>query len=191
MRKSFSNIIISKPAIVFDLDDTLVYATLLQPNDLDNKHFFTIIYNRRKLYVQTRPNLKYFLERISKLYDIYFYTSSTKEYANLIIDKIMPDIKQNHRFFRDSCINVYGYYVKDLNLIRRPLKQILLVDDSSGSALKNPKNLVKIEPWQGEKDDKVLLNLLGVLENIALESDIRSSFLEIVKNEKLEGINTF
>lgn len=114
-----------------------------------------------------------------------------KEYANLIIDKISPETKQNHRFFRDSCLNIYGYYVKDLNIIGRPLKQVLLIDDSSGSALKTPKNLIKIQPFQGEKDDKVLLNLLAVLENVALENDLRSTFKDVIKNGKFEGISTF
>ncbi len=40
MRKSYSSISISKPAIVFDLDDTLVYATPLKPDDLNNRRVF-------------------------------------------------------------------------------------------------------------------------------------------------------
>lgn len=191
LRKSISYVVISKPTIVIDLDDTIVHVTPLQPRDLDNNQFFTITVKKRRLFVQMRPYLHHFLEKISKIFDIYFYTASDPEYANPIIEKIMPNIKKNHCFYRNSCLNVYGYYVKDLNVIRRPLKQILLIDDSAGSALKNPKNLVKIKPWNGEKDDKVLKDLLSILEGISLETDLRTSFIEAVKNSKFDGISSF
>ena len=72
-------IINTKPAIVFDLEDTLVHVTPLPTNDVDNNNCFTIRFKKRKYYVQMRPNLQQFLERLSKLYDIYIFTASTKE----------------------------------------------------------------------------------------------------------------
>lgn len=191
MHKSLSNITISKPSIVLDLDETIVYATPLKPKDLDNNHFFTINFKKRVFYVQIRPNLQHFLNQISKQYDIFFYTSSEKDYASQIIDKIMPKTKQNQRFYRDSCKNIYGYFVKDLNVIKRPIKRVLLIDDSAGSAILNPANLIRIKPWEGEKNDNILLNLLPILESIALENDLRSSFIEAIKKRKVEGIDTF
>ena len=138
--------ICTKPAIVFDIDNTLVYVTPIAPNNLENTEFFTIKIKRRKFYVQTRPYLNYFLEKISKLYNVYFFTASSQEYASQIINKIYPQVKQFHSFFRDSCTEMYGYLVKDLNKIKTPLQKTLLIDDSTGSALKSPKNLVKIFP---------------------------------------------
>lgn len=191
MHKSFSEIITSKPAVVFDLDDTLVHVTLLPPINLDKKNYFTITVKRRRFYVQMRPYLHYFLERISKIYDIYIFTASNKEYANLIIDKILPNVKESHRFYKNSCIMVNGYFVKNLNIIGRPIQKILLIDDSSGSGLTNPKNLVKIKPWNGEKNDNVLKDLLLLLEEIAYDNDLRISFEEFVKKSKLDGIVFF
>lgn len=181
----------SKPTIVVDLDDTLVHVTSIIPNDMDNCNYFTIVIKKRKLYVQMRPDLQFFLDTLSKLYNVYVFTASEKAYANKIIDKILPNVKSCYRFFRDSCINMCGYLVKDLNLINSPLKQTLLIDDTAGSALKNPKNLVKIKPWNGERDDNVLKNLIIILEKIAYDVDLEESFVETIKNGNYDGISTF
>lgn len=185
------NISTSKPAIVVDLDDTLVHVTPIAPVNLDNNNSFTITINRRKFFVQTRPYLQLFLDKLSKSYDIYIFTSSNEKYANKIIDKILPNLKKSCRFFRDSCINMYGYLVKDLDVINKPLSQILLIDDSAGSALKNPKNLVKIKPWSGERNDSVLKNLIFILDSIANDDDLRVSYLQMIKNCNCEGIGAF
>ena len=81
--------------------------------------------------------------------------------------------------------------MKDLEVIQTPLHQTLLLDDTAGSAIKNPKNLIKIKPWNGEKDDDILTSLLSVLENIAFSEDLRQSFIEIMKKEIYEGFGTF
>ncbi|KAK8871865.1 hypothetical protein M9Y10_007610 [Tritrichomonas musculus] len=65
------------------------------------------------------------------------------------------------------------------------IRQKLLIDDSVGSALLNPKNLVRIKPWYSEKDD-----LSKILESIAFEKDLRLSFTEAIKDRNFEGIAT-
>ena len=116
-----------RPTVVVDLDDTLVHVTPLAPGDLDNSNYFTIKVNRRKFYVQMRPYLQSFLEKLAKTFDIYIYTSSNQKYANKIIDKILPDVKNSCRFYRDSCINMSGYLVKDFEIINKPLNRSFLL----------------------------------------------------------------
>lgn len=181
----------SKPTIVVDLDDTLVHVTPVVPYDLENGNFFTIVINRRKFYVQMRPYLQNFLDNLSRFYNICVFTASEQKYANKIIDKILPNVNKCYRFFRDSCINMCGYFVKDLDIIDCPLHKTLLIDDTAGSALKNPKNLVRIKPWNGEKDDDVLKHLIVILEKIAYEIDLGEAFIETVKNGSFDGIDTF
>ena len=189
VKKSTSLFFSHKPAIALDLDDTLVHVTPIRPNSGD---YFSIRYRRRSLYVQKRPNLKIFLERLSKLFDIFVFTSSQKDYANMIIDKILPQVKSTKRFYRDSCLCQAGYSVKDLSLLKRPMKQVLLVDDMMGSALNNPKSLVRVRPWNGEKDDDLLLGeLIDVLEQVSVESDVRTAYIEAVKSGKYKGLSFF
>jgi TFIIF-interacting CTD phosphatase-like protein len=112
------------------------------------------------------------LKSVSQDYDIFFFTASTREYANPIIDAIAPETPPERRFFRDSCTQSYGYSVKDLRKIGRPLNRVLLVDDLEGSALMQPGNLVRIAPWQGGEDAALLDQLLPLLQEIVGETDL-------------------
>ena len=189
LKRSKSGFFIPKPAIALDLDNTLVYVTPIRPMTND---YTTIQFRRRKMYVQVRPHLREFVKKLSKHYDVFIFTSAAKDYANNIVDKILPEIHKCRRLFRDSCQDLYGYFVKDLKKLRRPLNKVLLVDDIAGSALNHPDNLIKISPWQGEKQDNALYGeLLPILDQIAYEHDLSVAFRDALKKRKLETISTF
>lgn len=115
----------------------------------DQSICFPIKFNRRRVYVTTRPGLQRFYSTVKKMFDIYFFTSSEKKYADQIIDFIDDQVPHERRFFRDSCICYAGYYVKDLSILKRDIKDIVLLDDTEGCALKQPKNLIRVNPWYG------------------------------------------
>lgn len=115
----------------------------------DKSVCFTVKFNRRRVYVTTRPGLQSFYSTVKKMFDIYFFTSSEKKYADQIIDFIDDSIPHERRFFRDSCICYAGYYVKDLSILKRDLQDVVLLDDTEGCALKQPKNLIRVNPWYG------------------------------------------
>jgi Dullard-like phosphatase family protein len=144
--------ILSRPAIVFDLDETLVFTTPIAPRDAH----MSIRIGRRRFYIRTRPGLEPALRDIAEHFDIFFFTSSDPAYANPIIDAIAPGTPPEHRFFRESCCLTDGYSVKDLRLLNRPLDRILIIDDIDGSALFQPNNLIRITPWFGDENDKAL-----------------------------------
>jgi Dullard-like phosphatase family protein len=170
--RSQSGSFVPRPAIAFDLDETLVFSTLLKPV---NHECFSVKVRKRRMFVQMRPGLLQFLARIQRRYDVFFFTSSAPEYANPIIDKIAPSVLACRRFFRDSCYSQSGYLVKDLSLLRRSLNQIILVDDTPGSALAAPGNLIRVRPWSGEPTDDLLMRLLPMLESLAYETDLVNS----------------
>ena len=145
-----------RPCVVFDLDNTLVYSTELPTNG----HLFQIHVRNKRYYVHVRPGACEFLRRINEKYEIYFYTASSREYADLIIRKIAPFVPRNHCFFKDSCMFKYGYALKDLQKIQRPLNKIILIDDMLGSGSLHPLNTIAIEPWNGSFSDRVLSNEL-------------------------------
>jgi Dullard-like phosphatase family protein len=159
-----------RAALVFDLDDTLVSTSVIQPE----REHIAIRVRRRRLFAKPRPGLTTFLKTVSQRYDVYFFTASAREYANPIIDAISPDTPPERRFFRESCFPYSGYPVKDLRIIGRPLNRVLLIDDLAGSALLQPENILRISPWHGtnENDSVLLLQLLPLLHDISWEEDL-------------------
>ena len=187
--KSSSVNFVPKPTIAFDLDETLISATPIRPNDGD---YFAVRVNRRPVFVRLRPGLINFLNRVQKGYNVFFFSSSQREYGDQVIDRIAPNVRSCRRFFRDSCVSASGYSIKDLRVLRTNLKQTLLVDDIAGSALHNPNNLIRIKPWYGERDDDVLESeLLPLLERILYENDLAKSASEIINTNKYAQLSGF
>jgi Dullard-like phosphatase family protein len=174
------------PAIVLDLDETLISTSLIRPES----ESIAIRVRRRQLFVRPRPGLSHFIKSLSDSFDIYFFTSSAREYANPIIDAIAPETPGERRFFRDSCIPYCGYPVKDLRLLGRPLSRVLLIDDLEGSALMQPENLIRVSAWQGidESDNVLIQQLLPALIDIAQESDLRIAFMNSAQRHQYHGL---
>jgi Dullard-like phosphatase family protein len=176
----------SLPALVFDLDETLIFSSAISPKCAS----IPIRVGRRPMYVRPRPGLADFLATVSRRFDLFFFTASDRNYANQVIDAIAPTTPHDHRFFRDSCATRAGYSVKDLRLIKRPLARVLIVDDVEGSALLQPQNLVRIAPWYGKEDDNVLsAELLPVLIECAGEGDLPRAFRNSVAQKQLDSIH--
>jgi Dullard-like phosphatase family protein len=176
----------SLPALVFDLDETLIFSSAISPNCAS----IPIRVGRRRMYVRQRPGLADFLDAVSRRFDLFFFTASERDYANQIIDAIAPKTPHDHRFFRDSCATRSGYSVKDLRLIKRPLTHVLIIDDIEGSALLQPQNLVRIAPWYGKEDDDVLsAQLLPILIECAGEGDLPRAFRNYVAQKQLDSIH--
>jgi TFIIF-interacting CTD phosphatase-like protein len=175
-----------RPAIAFDLDETLISTSLI----CSDPESINVRIRRRHFFVRPRPGLLTFLARISTAFDVYFFTSSAREYGNPIIDAIAPGTPGDRRFFRDSCVSFCGYPVKDLRLLNVPLSRILLVDDLEGSALLQPQNLVRVAPWQGSdpRDNVLHAQLLPALMEIADAGDLPSAFLASSRKNQYGGL---
>jgi Dullard-like phosphatase family protein len=189
LTRSRSYHFVQRPAIAFDLDDTLVLTVALKPQSTD---FFTGRVRRRLLYVQMRPGLIDFLQQVQRLFDVFFFTASQSEYADQVISKIAPNHPSCRRFCRNSCLHHSGYLVKDLRILRRPLNRIVLVDDCAGSALRNPNQLIHVKPWNGDKKDDLLIErLLPILQHIAREDDMTESVYEVIRKCAYNDIGLF
>jgi Dullard-like phosphatase family protein len=178
----------ASPALVLDLDETLIFGS---PIRSDAASIQVRVRNRR-FFIRMRPGLADFVKSVSPVFDIFFFTASSPEYANPIIEAIVPESPTDHRFSRENCTMSSGYAIKDLRTLNRPLKQIVLVDDIEGSALFQPRNLVRIAPWYGtDENDKVLMQqLLPLLEEISKARDIPSEFRKIIDSGKMPDLHT-
>lgn len=174
-----------RPTIIFDLDDTLVFSSVVR---LGDEKWVRV--GKRRIYVRTRPGLSEVLKTASKHFDVCFFTAGVQEYGNAVIDMIAPDTPKERRFYRDSCISHLGYMVKDLRLAGRPMDRVMLVDDLDASALLHPDNLMRIAPWSGDIEDRVLENeLIPALEALASEDDLPEAFRAYVKEKSIENLS--
>lgn len=122
--------------VVFDLDETLVHCNedinlksdFKIPIQLPNGTFF-------EAGINVRPHTQSVLAELSKYCEIIVFTASHANYANKIINYLDPQSKWiSYRLFRDNCIlTPQGVHIKDLRVINRNLKNLVLVDNAAYS----------------------------------------------------------
>ena len=138
--------------LVLDIDETIAHSLKLSLG-----YYFLL-----------RPGTIEFLSEISNYYEIIIFTSSPKNYADNILNKI--DSKNNlisHRLYRDHVVYENGKVVKKLKMIGRDLKKTIFVDNLKSNAKDNPKNLYPISAWYSDVCDRQLFQLKDKLIYIA------------------------
>jgi Dullard-like phosphatase family protein len=154
----FTNVVTDKLTVVLDLDETLIHSILLTNNmeeelplDQHQRHcqqqdqtssnslltypeFFDISVEDTHIRINKRPGLDQFLQWASQRFDLVCFTASKSDYANAILNVLDPNgtIFQC-RLFREHCIHSAlfpGLFVKDLQILNKPLERVILIDDS-------------------------------------------------------------
>jgi len=163
-----ASLVLERPILALDLDETLVHVTQLPRNNSE----FSIRVGRRRFHVQVRPGAVETLCLLQRHYDLFIFTASNKDYADKIIDHAFPFIPTSHRLYADSCVPMSGYRVKDLRLLGYPRRQVVMIDDLFGSAMLQPQNVVVVPPWLGDTDDIVFESILPVLAAASSAYDV-------------------
>jgi CTD small phosphatase-like protein 2 len=66
---------------------------------------------------------------MSEIYELIIFTASQKPYADKVISLIDPKKRISHVLYRDHCLIINKqYYLKNLKILGRDLKHIVLVD---------------------------------------------------------------
>jgi hypothetical protein len=73
-----------------------------------------------------------------------------------------------------------GELVKDLHCLLedRMLRNLILVDNSEQKAFPQPKNLIPIQDFKGEKEDKHLSALSSYLKEFLTVKDVRTKIVK-------------
>ena len=198
-RKGFE----SKKTLIFDLDETLVHCCedlfTASPNVV-----LPIVFpngDTIEAGINVRPYALECLREVGKYFEVFVFTASHPCYANVVLDYLDPKKELIHqRFFRDSCINMNGVFIKDLRIFaNRNLKDMIIVDNAAYSFAYQIENGIPILSWHDDYNDKELLNLIDYVKALAQVDDVRDvndstfrlrNFNEDYMNEFLAGDKT-
>ena len=188
-KNSFSPNIIknqSKKTLILDLDETLVHSAFY-PFQIKSDIILKINLDGKShiIYVLKRPNLDFFLKKISELYNVIIFTASLSEYAEPLIDILDPE-KKFGRMFRQNCIKKNGFYIKDLNQFGNNFKDIIIIDNNPISFIMNRDNGLPIMTWYENMNDDELIKFIPLLEFLSKTEDVRPIINQIVNREKNE-----
>jgi len=124
--------------------------------------------------VYKRPGLDAFLEEASKHYDVYVFTAGLEAYGKPILDALDPkNTLFAGRFFRESCAQRKGMFLKDLRVVRSDLSRVILVDNNPVSFLMQPSNGIPVPSFYDDAGDRTLESLSKVLASLREVEDVR------------------
>jgi carboxy-terminal domain RNA polymerase II polypeptide A small phosphatase len=167
---------VSRPLLILDLDETLVYATK-QP--LDRTPDFDV----GPFVVYRRPQLREFIESVALSYELAVWTSAGRDYASGIVADVFCDHELRFFWSAERCtqrtnLETYERYtVKDLRKVARqgyPLEQMLMVDDSPEKLERTYGNHIWIPPFEGDLSDSELPVLARYLSSISHHPNFRA-----------------
>jgi len=166
---------IGRKCLVLDLDETLVHSKF-EPAECSFSVAIDLDGTNYGVYVLKRPYVDEFIAECAKMYELVVFTASLPEYANPVIDTLDKNRLIKHRLFRGSCVFYEEkFYVKDLSMLGRDMKDCIIIDNSMLSFLFNPTNAIACTSWFGDQSDTELRDLLPVLRGPLLAtSDVRS-----------------
>ncbi|CAI2372909.1 unnamed protein product [Moneuplotes crassus] len=172
--------------LILDLDETLIHfaeeeekATLLeQPHILNFKIAYKQIYKivdsetGCEEYFHVRPYAQKLLRELSKYYEVVIFTAGTKDYADAILNELYCSKYISYRLYRHHTINEDEVYVKDLELIGRPIEKTIIVDNTKDNFMYQKENGIPILSWYDDENDKTLFDLTRILRKIAEQKPI-------------------
>jgi len=175
-----------KMTVILDIDETLIHSRLSSHQEQFRQaeerkdsagscdEFILELDDGEVVRVNKRPGLDEFLESMAENYETCAYTAGLEEYARPLLDWLDPHKRIfRHRLYRDSCLFMRGYYLKDLQRLNRPMNRIVLVDNNPFCFLPQLSNGIPISSFYDDPNDTALSVLRTFLEKIKDHNDVR------------------
>ena len=169
-----------KYTLVLDLDETLIHC-----NRNTNNGFILLL----------RPGLIEFLQKMKNLCELILFSFGTSSY----VDSIIKVIEKKEKFFEYILDRNHGIYengecIKNLDMLNRDLKNVIIIDDTYKYFKLHKENGICVKPFYGdiENDNNTLIVLGNILEKIFFDAnnsgDIRISLKKYKKLLKYSNI---
>ena len=166
-----------KKLLILDLDETLIHAS---EEPLDRPADFRVL---DLFHVYQRPHLGEFLHDVFGDWHVAVWTTSTGDYAQAIVDRIMPaGAHLVSLYARDQCTRRFDpetseqFFIKNLRKMTRDRyrpENVIAVDDTPRNWMLSYGNLIRVTPWEGDPDDDELKLLGRYLSRIRQAPDYR------------------
>lgn len=166
----------NKKLLIFDLDETLIYATT-QP--LEHACDFTV----GPYSVYKRPHVDKLIDFCAEHFHLAVWTSSTESYAAGVTGHLFGgDRKLEFTFARRKCVQRFDpeiqdyFYIKDLRKAKArgfALSDILILDDTPRKLMRNYGNLIRMGEWTGDSRDLELLHIRPFLLELKEVPNVR------------------
>ena len=182
----------NKKTLVLDLDETLVHSVGVVDNKQGNitqPDFIIQVPQKNSshdVHVMVRPHVEEFLERMSKRYELVIFTASISKYANPLLNIVDKMGYVPFRLFREHCTLINTAFVKDLSLLGRDVKDIIILDNNPTAYSLNHYNGFPIKSWFDDKNDDELLKICPILEFLSYVPDVREYIKKIVVQNKVQ-----
>lgn len=161
------DITIKKKCLILDLDETLVHSSFKPINDADFIMTIELENVLHRVYVRKRPGVDEFLRIVGSLFEVIIFTASLAKYADPLLDILDTSNTIHGRLFRESCVQHYGNYVKDLSHLGRKLQHCIIIDNSPFSYMFQPDHAIPITSWFNDRADRQLYELIPFLQQLA------------------------
>ena len=182
----------NKKILILDLDETLVHSSFY-PFNYNGENIrpdisFNILFNNKyyDIFVLFRPYFKEFLNKMNKIFNIYIFTASIKEYAEPLLKKLDINNLIKKKLFRENCTLSEDYkYIKDLNTLNENLKNVILIDNNPNSFRYNKCNGIPIKTWHYEKNDRELIKIIPFLTFLSTVEDVREYIPKVIDDDEI------
>jgi Dullard-like phosphatase family protein len=134
----------NQKTLVLDLDETLVHKS----GNL----------------VLIRPGAEQFLKEVSQEYEVVIFTAAMQSYADFAMRKLDPDNLVKLRLYRQNVSFDQQGPFKDLEMIGRELKNVVIVDNLETNFRYQRENGICIKTWTGDLNDQELYKLASIVK---------------------------
>jgi Dullard-like phosphatase family protein len=133
-----------------------------------------------------RPGADEFIIEMAKHFELIIYTASLGIYADPVVDKLDLNHNIEHRLFREDCILDNEVLVKDLAMLGRELKDVIIIDNSPPCYSFQPENAIPITTWINDLQDNKLAQLVPLLKILSKVEDVRMCIKDVVVDGKID-----
>jgi carboxy-terminal domain RNA polymerase II polypeptide A small phosphatase len=164
--------------LILDLDETLVHSSFKPHGTRQADITLPVVIDGKecKIFVLVRPGALEFCELMCKFYEVIVFTASLSKYAEPLVKELDPSGSWcSHILFREHCTFMEDQeaYVKDLSKVGRPLKDVIIIDNSPTSYFYHPENALASRSWYDDYEDRELYDFIPLLQKISNVEDVR------------------